>query len=257
MMNVIERSYSAVLRSILWSLNPIKKRVIKTECEVHKFINEQGISILKNDGYSKAYNLMAAYVNDINAGAVWVDQDFKSANHFYSPGKNRGLFGRSNAQREFKIYYNKALCSYHNKKIKKAMFYLGAACHLAQDLTVPQHANIKLMSSHRRYEQWVIRVYKKHDDFRVNRRGVYLKSAYDYIRYNSMKAIETYRNFSNERDKIIRFYKITSIILVLAQKTTAGLMLNFYKDTARIRPNIKRRQEIRLYKIKDKPKDMR
>lgn len=254
MMSVVEKSYSAVLRSILWAINPIKKRVIKTECEVHKFINEQSISILKNDGYSRAYNLMSAYIKDINAGAVWIDQDFKSSNHFYNPDKDKGLFGRSNAHREFEIYYNKALCSYHYKKIKKAMFYLGAACHLIQDVTVPQHANVKLMSSHRRYEQWVIRVYKNHDNFRAKRGGVYLNSAFDYIRHNSMKAIETYRSFSDEKDKIKRFYGITSIILVLAQKTTAGLMLNFYKDTARTRLNIKRKKGIRLYKIVDRPK---
>jgi phospholipase C len=239
---LVERSYSLVLGRLFWAVNPIKKKIIKTECEVHKFINNQSVLILKSDGHGKAYNLMNAYLDDINEGAVWADQDFKSSNHFYSPSKNRGLFGRSNAQKEFMVYYNRALNYYSKKNYKRAMFYLGAACHLIQDVTVPQHANIKLMGSHRRYEQWIIKVYKKHDSFKAAKGGIYLGSAKDYIRYNGLESIKAYNKFSSESIREKRFYGITSIILVLAQKTTAGLMLNFYKDTARIRPKIKKRK---------------
>lgn len=241
MINLVERSYSAVLGRLLWVVNPIKKKIIKTECKVHKFINNQSITILKNDGHVAAYNLMAAYLEDINKGAVWADQDFKSSNHFYSPSKDKGLYGRSNAQKEFMVYYNRALSYYLEKKYNKAMFYLGAACHLIQDVTVPQHANIRLMASHRKYEQWVIRVYKKHDSFKAASGGIYLNNPRDYIRYNSLESIEAYKKFSSENVMEERFYGITSIILVLAQKTTAGLMLNFYKDTGRMRPKIKKR----------------
>ncbi len=251
MIDVIERSYSAVLRRLFWAVNPIKKKIIKTECEVHKFINNQSVMILKNDGHGAAYNLMAAYLDDINEGAVWADQDFKSSNHFYSPSKNKGLFGRSNAHKEFMVYYNRALSCYSTGNYKRAMFYLGSACHLIQDVTVPQHANIRLMANHRKYEQWVIRVYKKHDSFKAVRGGIYLKNAKDYIRYNSLESIEAYKKFSLENVLEKRFYDITSIILVLAQKTTAGLMLNFYKDTARIRPKIKKRKGL-LGKISKK-----
>lgn len=250
MTGLVERSYSAVLGRLFWAVNPIKKKIVKTECEVHKFINNQSVSILKNDGHGAAYNLMTAYLDDINEGVVWADQDFKSSNHFYSPSKNKGLFGRSNAQKEFMVYYNRALDCYSKKNYKKAMFYLGAACHLIQDVTVPQHANIKLMGSHRRYEQWIIRVYKKHDSFKASKGGIYLRNAKDYIRHNSLESIEAYNKFSAENIREKRFYDITSIILVLAQKTTAGLMLNFYKDTARIRPKIKKRKGLLCFMSK-------
>jgi phospholipase C len=65
---------------------------MRTECKVHKFINNQSILILKNDGHLKAYNFINAYIDDVNAGVVWADQDLKSSNHFYNPEKEKGLY---------------------------------------------------------------------------------------------------------------------------------------------------------------------
>lgn len=248
-MGIIERSYSTVLVKLFRLANPIKKKIIKTECEVHKFINNQGLLILKNDGYMSAYNLLSMYINQINAGAVWADQDFKSANHFYNPDKKRGLYGRSNAYREYMLFYTKAINKYYGGKVESAMFYLGAACHLAQDLTVPQHANIRLMNSHRRYEKWVIRAYKKHDLFKVSKGGIYLNSPIEYIDYNSKRAISTYMDYKHEVDTEKRFYDITSIILLIAQKTTAGLMMNFYRDIERMKPFILKNKDKKYYKF--------
>ncbi len=42
---------------------------------------------------------MYSYINDINAGVVWADQDLKSSNHFYNPYTNKGLYGNSNAKK--------------------------------------------------------------------------------------------------------------------------------------------------------------
>ena len=71
--------------------------------------SNQSLHILKNDGYFDVYNLMSEYIEDINKGAVWADQDLKSSNHFYSPKTKRGLYGNSNAKNECESYYNRAL----------------------------------------------------------------------------------------------------------------------------------------------------
>lgn len=233
--NMVERSYSNVLRGFFRVTNPIKKQVIKTECKVHKFINNQGIIILKNDGYVKEYNYFKSHIADINEGAVWADQDYKSSNHFFNPDKDRGLFGFSNAHKECFKYYTTALTKYFEGDEKEAMFYLGAACHLIQDVTIPQHVNIKLLKHHRRYEQWVIRAYDKHNEFKVNKDGVYLNAVKDYIYYNSDIALKTHDTYANEEDLEQRFYKTTLVILTTAQKTTAGLMLSFYMDIEKLK----------------------
>lgn len=54
-MNTLEKSYSFVFKNVLKAVNPIKKRIMKTECKVHKFINNQSIIILRNDGHMEAY----------------------------------------------------------------------------------------------------------------------------------------------------------------------------------------------------------
>jgi phospholipase C len=235
-MGVTEKLYGLAFKGIKRALNPVKKRVIRTECEVHKFINNQSVVILENDGYHDAHQLMSSYIEDINAGVVWADQDLKSSNHFYSPHSFRGLYGNSNAKKECLAYYHKALNEYFHCDYHCAMFYLGAACHLIQDLTVPQHANVRLLDNHRSFEKWVICAYKHHDEFRVRRGGIYLKSLKRYITMNSCKAIDTYKRYERIRDQEVRFHKIAQKVLVMAQKTTAGLMLSFFRDIQRIKP---------------------
>lgn len=229
-MSLFEKSYSIAITNIFRAVNPIKKRIMKTECKVHKFINEQAIIILKNDNGIRAYNLFNAFIKDINTGVVWADQDLKSSNHFYNPEKDRGLYGRSNAFKEYMLYYTKALKLYASGDIRAAMFYLGAACHLIQDMTVPQHVNIRLLGHHKKYESWVRKMYLEYDYFKVSKGGVYLDSPSEYIHYNSSMSLKIYRKHKLEEEIYKRFHDITAEILTLAQKTTAGLMMNFYND---------------------------
>jgi len=234
-MLTLEGAYSLVYKNILRAINPIKKRVVKTECIVHIAINNQSLHILKNDGYFDVYNLMSEYIEDINEGAVWADQDLKSSNHFYSPKTKRGLYGNSNAKNECESYYNRALNEFVLGDIKEAMFYLGAACHLVQDVTIPQHANVELLHNHRSFENWIIRMYRRFYKFKVFRGGIYLNYIGQYIELNSREAIKTHEKYSHIENEHIRFYKITSVILVMAQKTTAGVMVKFYYDIQRLK----------------------
>lgn len=248
-MGIIENTYSVIFKNVLKAVNPLKKKIIKTECEVHKFINNQAIEILKNDKHNNAYIFMNSYKNDINAGVVWADQDFKSSNHFYNPDIKKGMYGCSNALLECRHYYSEAIKSYSRKDIKRAMFYLGAACHLIQDVTVPQHVNVKLLDEHRRYEQWVIKTYKNHEDFKINTGGIYFNTIGEYIRLNSKIAIDAYKKYHGIKDRNLRYHKITSIILTVAQKTTAGLLMKFYRDVNKIK-SLKNDKSSRSYRLK-------
>jgi phospholipase C len=115
------------------------------------------------------------------------------------------------------------------------MFYLGAACHLIQDVTIPQHANVKLLNNHRSFENWIIKMHKRFHKFKVYNKGIYLNSISQYIELNSREAIRTHEKYSHIKSEHIRFYKITSVILVMAQKTTAGVMVKFYYDMQRLK----------------------
>lgn len=236
-MPVVERSFAFIFNNILKVINPVKRRIMKTECKVHKFINNQSIIILKNDGYLEAYNLISPYIHDLNTGAVWADLDLKSSDHFYNPQTDKGLYGNSNAKIECKAYYTKALHEYIKGNYKKSMFYLGTTCHLVQDLTVPQHVNVKLLNNHRSYEKWVIKMYLHYDKFKVSQGGIYKDTLNDYITLNSKTALDAYEKHLYVKDQRKRFYKITSIVLLMAQKTTAGLMYKFSKDIQLVKQN--------------------
>ena len=87
-----ETVYHRVLKSTFWVLNPFKKIIVKTECQVHTHINQHALTILKNDKYQEQYDFFAGSIDEINKGAVWADQDFKSSNHFYNPYKKKVVY---------------------------------------------------------------------------------------------------------------------------------------------------------------------
>ncbi|KRQ87322.1 Phospholipase C precursor [Caloramator mitchellensis] len=233
-MGHIENSYGFLMRNVLKAVNPIKKKIIKTECKVHKFITEEALEILRKDGKLAAHDFLKNYMHDINSGVVWADQDFKSSNHFYNPESERGLYGASNALKEITYYYTKSIKLYREGKVQASMFYFGCAAHILQDMTVPQHVNVKLLDSHRRYELWVIKTYLLHDIFKAREGGIYLDNIKSFIQSNADKAIETYMKFKNINNREDRYYKITSEILIQAQKSTAGFMLKYYNDIIKI-----------------------
>lgn len=192
MNNRIEKTYGSALRGLFHAVNPLKKKFLKTYCTVHKFIVIQALEILENDGYIEEYEFFKKNVGYINKGTTWADQDFKSSNHFYHFSKGRGLYGFSNALSECKKYYEKSLHYLKEKNIERSMFYFGAACHLIQDVTVPQHVNNKLLKSHRKFELWIISRLMSDFSFMANSGVVRYCNLEDYIVNNAFLANNTY-----------------------------------------------------------------
>lgn len=234
-MNSFEKAYGNILQYTFAFLNPFKKTIIRTHCNVHKFINIQGLRILKNDNFLGAYEFFALQISHINEGAYWADQDFKSSNHLYNPYTKRGLFGRKNAMELAIEYYERAEKSLLAKDEDKSMFYLGACLHIIQDLTIPQHANVRLLNNHRQYETFVKRTYQYINSFKATNKAYVLDTIQEYVRFNARVALNIYKRFKNIKEKEARYYKIASCTLPLAQRTTAGCMLTFYENVVRKR----------------------
>jgi phospholipase C len=212
------------------AINPIKKAIITTECFVHKVINYQALLILKNDNNIDQYYFFSNYIEELNLGVVWADQDFKSSGHFYSPIKNRGLYGNTNALTLAKNYYTFAISYWNSGDIKRAMFFLGAAAHLIQDMTVPQHANIKLFKEHHKFEKFVKNTFCDTPEYLVSSEGCYLGSVEEFVQYNSVCAIQANKRLGHINDEEQRYYALSKYTIPLAQRSTAGLFMTFYKD---------------------------
>lgn len=225
----LEKTYGNAMKGIMFAVNPIKKKILKTHCTVHKFINIQALEILKSEGYEEQYQLYKKYIKNINDGVTWADQDFKSSNHFYHFIKGKGLYGFSDALTEFNKYYKKALGYADAGDNLNCFFYLGAACHLIQDATVPQHVNNKLLKSHRRFELWIISRLMSDYSFVLQKGIKRYDDVEDYIRNNARFANNTFLKYANIKDRNERYGKISSAIIKEAQATTTGFLLDFYQ----------------------------
>lgn len=224
----LEETYGSAMRRLMYALNPIKKKFLKTYCTVHKFINIQAVGILQNEGYDEEQKFFKKYIKPLNDGATWADQDFKSSNHFYHYSKGKGLYGFSNALTEFKKYYNKAVFYAEAGDMLNSLFYFGAACHLIQDATVPQHVNNKLLKSHRRFELWIISKLMSDYSFLAQNGIKRYEDPEDYVKKNAAFSNSIFMKYINIADRNERYGKVSPAILKEAQRTTAGLMLDFY-----------------------------
>ncbi len=233
-MKSIEIYYGKAFRSVLKAINPFKKVIIKTEAKVHQFINNYALNLLKENDYYLEFNQYEKYIDTINKGTVWADQDFKSINHFYNPTKKKGLYGHGNALKLTKKYYEIAVDSFRKNDIEKSMFYLGACVHIIQDLTIPQHVNIRLLDNHRQYENFVKTAYDKVKDFQTLDKPVIFDDIEDFVRFNTKVALRIHKQFKKIKDDSLRFYKITNCSLPLSQRTTAGCFIMFLKEVGNL-----------------------
>ena len=209
-MGRVELTYGRAVKKIMGITNPIKKVLMKTHCITHKFINNNSIQILNNESLYNISIFMKKYMNFINDGVVWADQDYKSSNHFYNIDTLRGLYGFSDLLNEFKKYYRTAMYYLDKNKIEKCMFYVGVCLHLIQDSTVPQHGSGDLFKEHRTFELWII------------------SKIYDEDKFNIESGVVSMIN-KNISDREIRYMNIACEILRRAHETTAGFLIDIYE----------------------------
>ena len=231
MRDALENVYATALSNTFKMVAPIKRNIIKTDCEVHIFIQENALNILKANGYEGEYEFFKMYMPQVNKGLVWADQDFKCYHHFYNPKLQKGKFGYDdNALTVAKSYYNRSIKYLSIGNYERAMFYFGAACHIIQDLTIPQHAKGKLLDNHRQFEVYVKSNYKKMKRFKTEDKPILLDSIDSYIEYNANLALDLdymYRGITNLTTK---FYLTAIKAITVSQRTTAGCMLMIYDD---------------------------
>ena len=136
-------------------------------------------------------------------------------------------------------YYEKARKYWNKADCRKSLFYFGAVLHLIQDVTIPQHANIRLLDDHRQFENFVKRTYQYIDAFQAIRGAYLLSSVENFIKFNARTALKIYKKFWQIENDERRFYRITRCTLPLAERTTAGAMIMFYDQVVRAGSNEK------------------
>ena len=130
-------------------------------------------------------------------------------------------------------YYADAVHFWKKSESAKSMFYLGAALHLIQDVTIPQHVNIRLLEDHRKFENFVKRTYQNVDAFQAYHGAYVLRTIENYMKFNARTALKIYKRFLRITNDDNRYYRITKCTLPLAERTTAGAMVMFYNNVVK------------------------
>lgn len=218
------------LKIFLAAGTPIQK-LFSEKGITHLFCNRQGVKILKNDGKTAHALFLDNHIDILNRGVIWADQGWKYFSHYLDPKVNNGYGPYPNAKHECKHYFEKAMYLWFNNKKKKAMFYLGAAVHLVQDLCVPHHSVGAAFSGHNEYEKWVQSYYSSYE---VSSGGIYNYNANsgDWVEHNANISRVYYPYVSFIRSK--RSYDMaTKVLLPLAQRTTAGFF-SFFLESVKL-----------------------
>jgi len=227
----IENAYGFVLNKTFKVANPIKKVIINTDCITHINIQKQSFNILKMYDYMQEYTFFKRYIDEINRGLVWADQDFKSYNHFYNPITKKGMYGyEDNALTVCKKYYEMALEHYKNKNYEEAFLYFGASCHLLHDTTIPQHAKIKLFDNHKPFEIFIKRNYHKIKRYKSHDKPILLNTIEEFIDKNAFYALKVDDMYKDVYDINSKNYFISIKTVTMAQRSSAGFMIMFYNE---------------------------
>ena len=147
------------------------KSIVKGASFTHSFCIFQALNILYNDDFTKVADIFKYFLKELNDGVVWADKGFKSIHHYYNPDTGYGKCHLTSAAQLCADYTSKAIKLWKNKKHHQAMFYLGAAAHLIQDMCVPHHACCVAMDGHHYFEKWA----EDHrEEYLVEHAGMYM-----------------------------------------------------------------------------------
>lgn len=193
----------------------------------HEFCNRQAVTILKKDGLTGCAAFFESYLAELNAGVYWADGGWKNAGHYFDPVSGKGLWHFNNALAELQVYYNRGVQQFERGDIAKAVFFLGAAAHLLQDVCVPHHARAKLFCGHREYEQWAE---QHHHEFAVEKQGVYDGEQPCRLALHNALIAADLLEWVSETASVADFRCATLVLLPLAQRTTAGLLQRFFEQ---------------------------
>lgn len=225
----VDTSLEFGARVLMRSLAPLQPLVADSTCATHDLCNQSAIEILEADDHRGAAELAAPYLSVLNDGSRWADAEWRNRGHYFDPTTGRGLWRFPDAASLAESYWERALEAWRHGRARAAMFALGAALHVAQDLCVPHHAALRIWNGHREYEDWVR---ERRHAFVVSSGGLYRPGfgLADWVIANaraSLPLLTAVDSGSTEQSR----REATAILLGRAQRCTAGMLLRFWEVT--------------------------
>ncbi len=214
--------------------------------------------ILKNDNKNNIYSLLhetdtktgMTLLALLAKGAKDADIPFSGGyvchmSHFHHPWTHHGFLSKTSAADLAVKLFTKAQKNWQLGKKAIAMYHLGRALHLVQDIFIPHHAKITYKHGHGPLERWlganwkVYRVvkggyynwqyifYNKHNKCH----GVNSSNIYDWVDAGSHISFDWYNKFFAHGDfNQNTYHEVAKFIIPNVLRFSAGFIYRFFKD---------------------------
>ena len=192
----------------------------------HIFINRQAAIILQKDGWKAQGDFINRSLAYLNAGVCRADGGLGCISHYYNPSTGRGLWGGVSAAVACGRFFNLAVRYWRRGDAGRALYLIGLASHLVQDVCVPQHVHGLVGGGHGSFELWVQR---ERERFPVLSGGLYrgnVSSPEEWVIFNSKRAYDCL-SLVCKPDNFAEYERATTELLGLAQRSTAGFWIYF------------------------------
>ncbi|MDI3280325.1 MAG: zinc dependent phospholipase C family protein [Bacillota bacterium] len=221
-------SYATVARLALTVASPMQYLVDRAG-DTHAFLDRQAITILRNDGYRQWADLLHQWEQYLLAGTYYADRGWKNASHHYNPRTGAGLWHLPSAADECCRYAAAAAASWRAGYRDEAIFWLGAALHLVQDVCEPHHASALVLHGHQRFETWADR---NKALFTVWDQGIYHlgSSPAEWVVANARAAQPFLPLVAGKKASEESYTAAARVLLPLAQRTGAGFLAFFLES---------------------------
>lgn len=189
-------------------------------CLTHKTCNIKALTLIKENGCSAVASILEENLIPLQQGVTWADLEFKNINHFFNPTTRKGLWRFSPAVYDFSVYLAKSCRLAKNKDLTNSFFYLGAAAHLLQDMSVPHHVCGYLFNGHKNFESWV---QTHHNEFTSPQvELIPIKKPLDLL-FNNAIAATDFMSYVNEDATTSTYFTAAQNLLPIAQSSSASL----------------------------------
>ncbi|NLY39679.1 MAG: hypothetical protein GX044_10350 [Firmicutes bacterium] len=225
--------------------------------ESHMDLVPQTAVILKNDGKEELYARLQQRgrtgktgLELLAKGAADADKPFSGGFivplwHFHHPWSHRGYLVGSSSADQAAWLFNFALGLWQKKREEQALYHLGRALHLIQDIFIPQHAAVTALKGHGELENWLS---ENWEAYRVERGGFYRwecsfhnlqgdhhtvssERPYDWIDHGSHLSSQWFdRFFGGGHYDEASFHRAAALTIPHALRFSAGFLNKFFLD---------------------------
>jgi hypothetical protein len=214
--------------------------------------------LLQNDGKGDAYRLLNSTdevtgktgLELLAEGTKNADLPFSGAYilhllHFHHPWSHRGYLIKHSSADETARLFAAAKNIWQNGAKGEAIYQLGRAVHLIQDINIPHHAAVTAISGHGDFEKWLT---DNGNDYLVQSGGYYsweeefcdqdgqthyVNSAnpYDWIDYGSHLSFPSFKQyFSDCNHTEEMFPQVAALVMPHVLRLSAGFISKFFSE---------------------------